>query len=97
MEEETTTTVAAAAPKQGGKSTVVAMGASSLEDYLLGGGLPAPAEVPTSELMQTPTSQANLTGMGMGGFVAELKDMLPRAGPKKVSVTTPVQRRPAEK
>ena len=56
-----------------------------------------PTILPTEGQVQPPTSQVNLTGMGMGGFLAELKGMLLKGGPKKASIPTPVPRRFADK
>ena len=81
----------------GEASAAMALGASSLENYLIGADLLTQGTTPMVEQAQPLTSQTNITGLGMGGFLTELKGMLPKGGPKRAPNLTPVPQRPGSK
>ena len=69
----------------------------ALEAYLLDGGHPGPAAMPIKEPTQPATSQANITGIGLGGFGVELRGLIPKGGPKWAPIATLIVRRSGPK
>ena len=87
----------ASVPVSGEASAAIALGASSLEDYLTGRDLPASETIPIELSEQPPTSRLGTEGMGMGGFLEELRGMLSKSGQKKALIPMPVPRRSSGK
>ena len=81
----------------GETGVVLALGASSLDDYLIGRDPPTSGTMSTVGQVPPPGRETNPTVQGMGGFLAELKGMLPKAGPKKAPIQTLIPRRPGGK
>ena len=76
---------------------VMTLGVSSLEDYLTGRDTQTLGAAATVEQVPPPSREANPTVPSMGGFLAELKGMLPKARPRKAPVQTLIPRRPGGK
>ena len=97
LDTETGTAPETQVPTPGETGAVMALGASSLEDYLTGRDTQTSGTMATVGQVPPPSSETNPTVPSMGGFLAELKGMLPKARPKKAPVPTPIPRRPGGK
>ena len=75
----------------GETGSVMALGASPLEDYLTGRDTQTPGTTATVGQVPNPSSGTNPAMQSMGGFLG--MGMLPKARPKKVPVPTPIPRR----
>ena len=92
-DSETGTVPATQVSTPGETGAVMALGASSLEDYLTGRDTQTPGTTATVGQVPNPSSGTNPAVQSMGGFLADLKGMLPKARPKKAPVPTPIPRR----
>ena len=93
LDTETGTVPATQVSTPGEMGAVMALGASSLKDYLTGRDTQTSGTTATVGQVPTPSSETNPAMQSMGGFLVDLKGMLPKARPKKAPVQTLIPRR----
>ena len=80
-----------------GAGLMATLGASSLEDYLTGKDIQTTETMSAAEQRPQPGKGTDTAVTGMGGFLKDLKGMIPKAKPKRTPVQTPIPRRPGGK